>query len=312
MATVENVARAALGDLAVDDGNVLRARRWVTDRYREFANRRLKQRRKVGTVDIPASITTGTVTVAAGTNTVDGDADAIAAWASQDLIGRYFQTLVSWYRISGCDGDTLQLDGLYNEAAVAAGGYRIVARTVALPNVQFLGTLVHARRRRPLQDAKARHLDTFQPNRQYSTGGPWFFNEVGVDAAGSRLIEIYPYSRTVEQISYVYWERVPDLFGLTDVLPDVVDIQALKEGVLVDVMRYKMAVAADSGQAEMATFWRNEYRMQETKWKDAIQRLVKADGGVDDLALLLNVDGSAPYDYPRDARSEIYARGNRP
>ena len=55
MATVESIARAALGDLAVAEGKLLNAKRWVNDRYADLAATiRLRQLRRLGELTVPA------------------------------------------------------------------------------------------------------------------------------------------------------------------------------------------------------------------------------------------------------------------
>lgn len=314
MARVEHIARAALGDLADDAGNILLAARWVTDRYREFANtRRLKQRRRVGAFNIPAALTTGTVEVTRDDPVIPGGAVAGLTW-SADLIDRYFQSATQWYRIVGFDPthNLLELDTPYAEDSNAAATYRIVQRYAKLdPKAAFLGTFVHQRRRRPLRQLNMADLSGMQPERQYSSGGPYLFAEYN-EENGVRQVEVYPYSTTIETIGYIYWESVPECYDLQDELPTAVDAQALKEGVLIDVMRYKSAVAAEAGKMDLAAFWRNEYRVQEGKWEKVQQRMVKQDRGVEDLHLVLDNQGVNTFFDIRNAHDEIYARGNRP
>jgi hypothetical protein len=309
------VARAALGDLATDSQNILLAARWVTDRYREFANtRRLKQRRRVGAFDIPAVLTTGTVHVTRDDPVVPGGAVAGPTWTA-DLVGRYFQAATVWYRIIGFDPtfNLLELDVPYAEDTNTASTYRIVQRYAKLdPRASFLGTFAHPRRRRPLRtDINMADLNVLQPNRQFSSGGPYWVVEYN-EENGVRQVEVYPYSNTIEAVTYIYWEAVPECFDLLDELPHAVDVQALKEGVLIDVMRYKAAQAAEMKQLDMAAFWRNEYRVQEGRWEKAQARMVKMDRGIEDLHLMLGDHSTNQFFDIRNAHDEIYARGNRP
>lgn len=267
----------------------------------------------MGAFNIPAVLSTGTIAVTRDDPVIPGGAVAGPLWTA-DLVGRYFQSATQWYRIVGFDPthNLLELDAPYAEDSNTAATYRIVQRYARLnPQAAFLGTFVHQRRRRPLRMVNMADLTGLQPERQYSSGGPYLVAEYN-EENGVRQVEVYPYSASIETIGYIYWESVPECYDLMDELPSAVDAQALKEGVLIDVMRYKAATAAEAGKVEMAAFWRNEYRAQESKWEKAQQRMVKQDRGVEDLHLVLGDHGINTFFDIRNAHDEIYARGNRP
>lgn len=317
MATVDDVARAALGDLAVEHTALLLGVRWVNDRLAEFAGKlRLRQLRRLGELTIPAAITAGTVSVTQGSATVTGDATAAAAW-SIALEGRFFKISRTWYRIATANaiGLTLTLEEPYSEDDATDSAYVVVARTVPLAaGCRTIVGFFHDRLSVAIEQRSLPWLDMTCPDRVYLATGPQVVADIGEDAATfRRLVEFYPYSDQPEHIRYAYYVA-PSTLLLTDTIPSTVDKDALVQGVLASVMRWKKAKAADAGQMEAAALWRNEYRAQETKWEAVLfQRMAKSDTAMEDLAWLSQspTRGGARSDITT-ARDEIYARGARP
>lgn len=312
--TVDSVARAALNAINSDVG-LVRAVKFTSYRYRELTNDgKLRALRKLGELVIPAVVDTGTVDCTRDSNVVTGNAAAQAVWTTA-LIGRYFRASNAWYKVANVVGGELRLESTFSETAVDDGAYKIVQRFAALPpEVRYLGTFVHTRLRNKLQLQTAHEMDWNFPDRILSSNaGPQVVVDFGRDDSGDRVVEIYPYSETSEILHYTYWERSPDL-EIGDLLPYSVDEYALKEGVLIDLMRYEASKAARSGKVDEASFWRNDYRAQETQWRKIRQDLLKADKGIDDMTFILRHAGLdvASDGVIRTAREEIWARGSRP
>lgn len=312
---VEVVLRAALADLAQNDDALLNGLRWVNECYEDLCSRRLKQRRRIGEVIVPAVMSTGLATVTQRQTAIPLDIDAQTAFADIGLnpAGRYFQagSNPGWYRIADYNTTSgfLTLDTPYTEPSGVLP-YRIVTRYVTLaPGSQFLGAFAFPRRQDALEIYSPAELDLRLPGRPYRLGGPIVVVDCGEAVQGERRVELYPYSTQDELIAYTYWEK-PMSLGLQDFLPEAINAEALKKGVLVGVMRYKMAMAASVGKIEEAALWRNEYRAQDTVWQREIQKLVKLDQGVEDITLLLtsrftNLFGRRDI---RTARDEVFAR----
>jgi hypothetical protein len=167
------------------------------------------------------------------------------------------------------------LEGQFAEIAVAAGTYTIVQRFTNLAaDARFTDTsFVHMRIRRSLASVTQAALDLTAPDRHTVGAWPLFISEVeSHPETGLPRVEIYPYSTLVEVIHYRYWPQ-PKALDWEEPLPHWLDIEAFREGVLVDVYRYKAAKAMSDLQIEAASYWRNEYRMQQTTWKSAILRI---------------------------------------
>lgn len=314
MLRVSDVARAILSSVASDGGELL-VNQWVMKRYGELASRiRFRHLRVLGEVIVPAVITTGTMTVTRGSKTVTGNAAAIATWSS-DLVGRYFQTSTNWYRIAGFLPDsTLQLTSEFAEDDVSAGTYRIVARVIPLGDrIRYVTAMALVRRRWIIEIISADRLAMNEPQRQYATSGPTVAAEQGVDEAGRKLFEFYPYSEDTELVQFVGYNS-PDLDEqLGDaILPDVLEVHHLESGTMIDVFRQKMVTAASAGKIEEAALWRNEYRAQETSWRRVIEEVAQVEKGTDDVGFLVRRLGIQTFGDIKTARQEIFARGARP
>lgn len=318
MPTCEEVARSALAAVG-SSANVVLASQWVSERIAEAAiTSRFHFLRDLSSVVIPATINAGLASFTRDSDLVTGDATAQSAW-SQNVVGRFVQAFgrTAWYEIVGFDpaAQALHLRTPFSEDSSATTSYRIVQRYAALdPAARTLGTFVFDRFRWPLEGpVPIDRLQQMIPERQFASIGPTIIAELGENAEGTKLVEFYPYSLKTEIIHYTFW-RKPKSYGFTETLPGVVDTTILKQGVLVDIMRYEAAMAARDGKVELAAYWRNEYRAQETVWKDRQGLLALADRGADETMLIRAASGFAT-SRGRDLRSaadEIFSRGNRP
>lgn len=319
MSQVSDIARQVLSDVSSDAGHIL-ASTWVARRYEEAMSKyRPRQLRRLGEVIAPATITTGTVTVTQGSTTVTPDADALAAWAliAQDgLIGRSFKGQdQTWYEIAQFTNSVIILKSPYILATAAGIGYAIAAQKVALaPDARWLGRFVLQRLWRPLLTVSLDELDGTAPGRVWDQGTPSAVAEIGVAPVAGvgdvRLVTFYPYPKVDELIHYVYW-AFPLTLNFDDEVPRVIPDYTLREGALIDAMRYKMAKAIDAGALEAAALYRNEYRAQETLWKAKLADAARGDRGVDDVSFILSsyggVGGQPGVDI-RTAHDEVWAR----
>lgn len=322
MATVEDVAALALSAVDVTAERpigIAQVGRWVESRYRELVARtRFRHLRRVGTIAVPAALDTGTVTVVAGSTSVTLDATAQAAVAAAGgnaaITGRFLRLHTVWYEIASYAAPTITLATAYSEADVTAGGYLLLARFHTLTaDVRWLGKFVFPRRRRVLTPFALHDLDRIAPERQITSDGPWYVAEAANASTGAKRVELYPYSLTAETISFVYW-AIPAATTLDTVLPSEVDPYVLREGVLIDLYRYRASQEANAGRIEAAGYWRNEARAQATSWERQIMDAAKADRGQDDVSFIFNVLGLGRGGR-RDivtASDEVWARGRRP
>lgn len=295
MTTVAEVARRVLSDVASDAGHPLAAL-WVAERYEKAMTRfRPRQLRQRGELVQPGTLATGTITVAQGSDQVVPDATALALWQPlTQLVGRSFRCQdAEWYAIKAVDPvtGTLTLQSPYVIVGGSGLGYEIAARFLPLaPNARWLGVFVHMRLWQQLRGPiPADALDAEDPARTWSQGVPGCVADVGttlVNGKEVRLVEIYPYAKVDELIHYTYWS-LPLTLKLNDEIPTFLPSYTLKDGALVNAMRYKAGQAVSAGKLEEAAYWRNEYRSQETMWSKSLDDIARSDRGADDITFLL-------------------------
>lgn len=299
MATsVDDVARSVLSSVASNAGygQVIR---WVSERYRQLSNQgRMRHLRRVGEIVIPralSSSTDGLVTATRGSKVITGDATAVAAWAVEGpLHGRHFRYRRNWYRINAEQGNTLLLDSEVSEEDSTLVAYKIVQRDVPMPSdMRMIGRATQQRLWRPLTLVSLSELDLMHPERLFVAGtGPELYCESGVTDQGNRTYEFYPYPVKTELIRFIYWIRSPELRP-GDNIPEVLDLEVLRTGVLIDLYRYEMAEALRANKVEVASVWSNNARAQESTWSKRIQEALRADRGAEDDSEIIHTHGPA-------------------
>jgi len=310
--TCEDVARAAGAALNIDVAIILQEQ-WVSERYANIASRTtLRALHRTAELTVPALVSAGTVSILNGSDIVTGDATAVAAWDAT-LVGRFLQLQTAWYEIAGVVNQTLELVGTYTEDDVTVGSYRIVQRYFPLADdARTLGDFVLSQRRLRIGKMSLADLDYVAPYRQHFGYGPVTVVDFGSDAQGRKVVELYPYPQTAQQVRYDYWAHPPRL-ELTDPIPGSVDLHMLKEGVLIDCMRFLAARAMQAGDAAGAGFWRNESRAQETRWEDFVKQAILNDRGLDDIETRMRSSlGPISGTDILTSFDEIWARGQRP
>ena len=268
MPTVEEVAALALA--AVDTSadrpiGIPQAGRWVEDRYRELvAKVRFRHLRRVAALDIPPAIETGTLTAVADSATLVADAAAVAAIAASGhtIVGYHVRIYTVWYEITAYVAPNITIATPFSElplngVTTVQSGFKILPRFHDLdPSARWLGKFVYPKRRRALQMRGAQDFDRTAPERMLTADGPWFVAEATNNATTrGKRVELYPYNTIEVTIYYTYW-AIPAVFTLDTILPQEVDAYVLREGVLVDVYRYRMSQSINAGKVEEAGFWR--------------------------------------------------------
>lgn len=294
MATIEDVARHIAG-IAATEEDVLLIGQWVNERWRELANTNtLRHLRRTGELTTTAPENTGTVAVTKNSSTVAGTG---TTWTDA-LNGQYFRQKTNWYEVSVVtSATTLELKSVFTEDTTTGAGYNIVQRRYRLePNVrQLLPVFSHMRLRRTLEVSSREGLDLAIPSRFSINNAPQYVVEVYPDPDGTKVVEIYPFTKDSELLHYVYWMEAPDL-AFKDQLPAFIDIEALREGVMVDYLRHKMFKLSEEGKPREAELMRNEFRAQETLWKrDHKHRLIGQDNALDDLEIILTRSRAHPF-----------------
>lgn len=292
--TALDVARSALLDVGADVSGVV-AVRWVNNRYKELTNNvKMRHLRRVGEIVVPASVTAGTASVTRGSKIVTGDVTAAAAWSAKQNKW-YFRADVVWYEVDRVEGSNLYLTSEYAEDTNAAATYDLVMRFVSLPSGLSAADPVigHPRTGKVLERYSLQELNVSAPSREIVTDAPRVWAEATPDIASeARRIEIYPYPSTnAELFTYVYWVRPPELRADT-LIPSDLDPHTLKQGVLVDVMRWMMGKKTREGDVNAAALFRNDYRAQETSWRRAMSEAARLERSSDDISIVLRSNGT--------------------
>lgn len=305
MATVEEVSRHLAGVTASDE-DVLLVGSWVSQRWQEIANANtLRTLRRHGDITMPAPVVEpGTVTVTEGSKSVVG----VGTTFTNNMVGRWFKSRTTWYEIEQVLPPLeLRLTNEYTEDTAAGAGYTIIQRFHRLaPGIRKLGLFRHQRTRQFLEVSSQEGLDLASPSRFALTSVPRWIVEQEPDPDGTKVVEIYPYSNRLETINYMYWKAPPELM-FEDQIPAFIDIESLREGVMIDVMRNKMFRLIDEGKQQAAELMRNEYRAQETRWFNTHRpRVLSQDDAVDDLEFLLTNSRAHPRNQPDRAIITAY------
>ena len=84
----------------------------------------------------------------------------------------------------------------------------------------------------------------------------------------------------------VYWEE-PTALTMTSSPPFGIDDHVLREGILVDLMRWEAAKANRTGDAQQAGLWNERAKEQEVRWESSVLEAIRADqGDADDIMVL--------------------------
>jgi hypothetical protein len=173
--------------------------------------------------------------------------------------------------------------------SIAAGGLLWDCPT----DLKWFGTVIYDSNGstlvRVLQRVTLEELDDWYPTRAAVTGGPRVYAERGLNAGGTaRKIEVYPTCPATggSLLRLIYW-KTPTALTLTSSLPFGVDDHVMREGILIDVMRWESAKATRDGNAQAAELWTARVKEQERRWEDSVLEAIRADqGDADDLMVL--------------------------
>lgn len=288
-----DVARSAMAiaDIGSDLGIEI-VSQFVFHRYVELIGRtRMRQMRRVATIDYPQPLTAGSAVVTLGSNEVQGTG---TAWTRQQ-VGWWFRFATNWYQVSDVDpvGQVLYLQSAYAESTVSnpTSSYYLVSRYLKLEkDTRWIGEVVHPRLFRRLLPRTLDWLDTRHPSRivvgaipTFWAEGPHYKGNTPPDLDERKQIEIYPSSTQPEMFQYSYW-AVPSRMDPTDTLPPEIDVYALREGALIDIYRRTALQLARRGQeASLGSL----ITSQQMLWERMIQGLQMADKGQEDDDVLL-------------------------
>jgi hypothetical protein len=276
------------------DAGVQLALNWLNQRYIELVARaRMRQNRRYGTLYAPQPITLPTVAITTGTTAVTFSSipkDPVTG-NNVSVQGWHLRVNVTWYFVTAhTSGSTsATIESKFSDATATASAITLVQRFIPVPdaNTRWISSVVHPRRRKRLRYKTGEQMNTAYPARTVVGAFPWCWTEAPrfvdtldistvLGSTGQKFIEVYPPSNIAETYGFVYW-NVPPSFVITDSLPPEIDEWVLREGVLVDVYRYKSEQWAAKGNPEMAGFYTNKEMKQRVVWENAIQQAQVTD-----------------------------------
>lgn len=288
MGTVQDTALQIIAATASDAGVQL-AVNWLTQRYAEFcAHARVHQNRHYASLYAPSPITTSTVTTTLGSPSITFSTPPVDPVSGSQVSVQGWQIRVSiqWYFIIAhtAGGTAATLDSAYSEAQAGSGlSCTILKRFLPVvdPATRWVSSVIHQRRRKRLPYKEYDQFNAMYPGRSLVGAFPWTWTEASryietldispiLGSSGQKFIEVYPYSSQQETYTYVYW-TLPKVFAVGDSLPPEIDEYILREGVLVDVYRYKSEQWANKSNADMAGYYANREARQMTIWQQKIQ-----------------------------------------
>lgn len=315
MSKVEDVARSAIAAVDSSVGLVL-CSQWVAERYRQFVRRaRLRHLRTVRQLTLPVPITFGTISITSGSLTVTPNSTALDAIdAVGGTIAEYYIRFApgnTWYVVDTYNGATIHLTSVVTDATNTAATYQLVRRFHDLPaDVRWTGSFVHQRMQCEMLIRTQEELNILYPGRLLIGPPPTSVAEAPRGVNGQKRVEFYPYSTQPETVHYIAW-AIPPLLEYDDDIPSDVDTEMLKEGVLIDVLRWEAAKALKMGSADAAATLGNAARQQYTQWHGRdLPEATAAERAFDDVQVILEItSGTARSNYDiTTARDHIWLR----
>jgi hypothetical protein len=172
---------------------------------------------------------------------------------------------------------------------ISAGGSTFDAPS----DLRWFGTVVYdedgSTLTRVVQRVTIEELDDWYPTRTTVSGGPRVWAEKGLNAGGTaKQIEVYPEAPVAggALLRLVYWEE-PTALAIDSSLPFGIDDHVIREGILVDLMRWEAAKATRNGETQVAMMWAERTKEQEVRWELSCLEAIRADrGDADDLLVL--------------------------
>lgn len=292
--TVQDTALQILAATASDAGVQL-AVNWLNQRYAELISRtRMRQNRRYGSLYMPQPITLPTVSATAGTTSITfsvAPKDPVSG-NNVSVQGWQIRTNVTWYWITAhvSGQTTATIETPYSDATGTGLNCTMVKRYLPItdPSARWVSAIVHPRRRKRLRFKPGDQFNEQYPSRPLVGAFPWCWTEaprfIGaldispiLGSSGQKFVEIYPYSNIAETFGYIYW-NVPTSFAVTDSLPPEIDEYVLREGVLIDVYRYKQEQALkDATKVQLGEVYANLVSRQMAVWEKVIQQAMVTD-----------------------------------
>jgi len=258
---------------------ILLAERWIRDRYREVCRKWLWSFKVAeGEFSTPAVYNTGTITVTNNSTAIVGAGTTFtSAMANRQLQVGGFTFNINTFT----DTTNLVIDRKWQSATAAAQTYSIVQGWITPAETDFqsfLSVVDPSNSWRIRLHFNYRDLDRIDPRRA-SSGVPTLLSARSYNSSGVPRFELWPYSTSIRQYTFLYEKAVADLSATSDSPAAPVSGDALVWGAVADLCRwpgtetYKNPMFTPQNYFALA-------REYEAKFVDRVDQLNKIDQNI--------------------------------
>lgn len=217
---------------------ILLAERWIRDRYREVSRKWLwSYKIGEGTFFTPAAYSTGTITVTNNSTAIVGAGTTFtSAMANAQLQVGGFTFNINTFT----DTTNLIIDKKWQQATAAAQTYTILQGWITPSDTDFqsfLSVIDPLNNWRLRLHFNYRDLDRIDP-RRVSSGVPTLLSARSYSSTGVPRFELWPYSSSIRQYTYLYEKTVADLSASSDTPATPIQGDALVWGGVADLCRW--------------------------------------------------------------------------
>jgi hypothetical protein len=256
------------------------AQRWIIDRYRSITEDTLWSFKiGEGVFYTPASYTTGTVTTTNDSTTVTGSG---TTWTSA-MSNRQMQVGGLTYNFTYVSTTSGTLDRKWYGATTADQTYSILQAWITPADTDFhtwISVIDPVAGWRIRTGYSSFELDTIDPGRD-SGGSPSILAARSYSTTsgtfGTPRFELWPYSSTLTQFTYMYERRVADLSANTDAPPGIIRSDILVKGALADLSRWPGSKADPN---PMYDPYFNQFKSRDAEFREEMGNIHVADQNI--------------------------------
>lgn len=253
------------------------AQQWVIDRYRSITENNLWSF-KIGesTFYTPAAYSTGTVTMTNSSAAVTGSGTTFtSAMVGRQLVVAGFVFTISQYT----SATAITIDKTWYGDTVAGSTFSIVQAYITPTPADFhswISIIDPALGWRIRTGHTSFELDLIDARRS-STGTPTLLASRSYNSSNIATFELWPYSTSVKQYTYMYEKRLADLSASNDTPPAIIRSDILVKGALADLARWP-GTKADPNPFYDTYF--NQYKAREAEFQTELNKIMIADQNI--------------------------------
>jgi len=193
-----------------------------------------------GQVIVPASYTTGTVTVVTGSNSVQGVGTAFTS----SMVGEQFRVGFTnpIYTINQVNvgSQVLTLDLPYGGTSIAQTGYQIFQNLVNFgPNLKYLFQCVNQKQGYAMQLNVPQNVLNIRDTWRTATGWTYLVSDREMSPAGIPQKELYPIPTFAQSFPFLAYAQPPDLNGPEDFPYPFIRSDVIVLGAIADALVFR-------------------------------------------------------------------------